>query len=277
MFCGYVESWADNELQIDNSNDSSYAALGMPLAQYVLETVIDPITDGRHRLIREASQRLQYPSRAVDPSTAARVDFSLHTLPKAARQLVELRKVFAEQIDMAALLRKREELYLTDDGWAGKEYTDRQKQKRLEEQKRLESEKERALADGSAHPMQYLAFAIQSHEEAQSSEASPVDSTGMLHYALNYSADLILELAKGVKRQREAEGDVKMEDGEAKALDEDGEEPALKKLRLQLLASAKRAPINMISNLPPDIVPERVREEIESHRTVRPRVEPSSS
>ena len=86
----------------------------------------------------------------------------------------------SEKEKYALCLRKRDELFLTDDDWAGKQYAEVQKQKRLEEQKRSEAEKERALADGSAHPMQYLRFAIQSHEEAQNSEASPVDSTGML-------------------------------------------------------------------------------------------------
>ncbi|KAI0086056.1 hypothetical protein BDY19DRAFT_895580 [Irpex rosettiformis] len=266
---------SDAELQIVDNRSST--TLGMPLAQYVQETVLDPITEGRHRLIREASERLWNPTKPVDPSVAERVDFSLHRLPKAARELVELRKVYAQQIDMAALLRKREELFLTDDDWAGKQFAEVQKQKRLEEQKRLEAEKERALADGSAHPMQYLRFAIQSHEEAQNSEASPVDSTGMLQYALNYSADLILELAKGVKQENEAGADVKMENGDTATSDENIEEPTLKKLRLQLLASAKRASIDLISDLPPELVPERLREEIESHRNVQSRTEPSTN
>ena len=272
VFYGTVDLRLNQGMQIVKGGSSS--TLGMPLAQHVEETVIDSITEGRHRLIREASERLRDPTKPVNAETAARVDFSLHTLPQVARQLVELRKVYAQQIDMAALLRKRDELFLTDDDWAGKQYAEVQKQKRLEEQKRSEAEKERALADGSAHPMQYLRFAIQSHEEAQNSEASPVDSTGMLQYALNYSADLILQLAKGKKRERDE--DVKMEGADSHIANEDTEEPVLKKLRLQLLASAKRAPIDLISDLPPELVPERLREEIESHRNVQSRVESSS-
>ncbi|KAI0701303.1 hypothetical protein BC835DRAFT_1323237 [Cytidiella melzeri] len=234
--------------------DDSYPALGMPLAKYVQETLIDPITEGRHRLIREASERLQDPTKPIDMSTSSRVDFSLNTLPQVARQLAELRKILAQQLDMAALLYKPDELFLADNDWAGKKFAEVQKQKLIEERKRLEEEKERALADGSAHPMQYLAFAIQSHEEAQNSEASLPDSMGMLQYALNYSADIIVEMASAIKSE-DADGDVKMEDVASK----ETEDPALKRLRMQLLALAKRAPLDKISRLPAELVPEPIR------------------
>lgn len=238
----------------------------MPLRQYVEEAVIDPITDGRHRLLRDASKRLHDPSADVDPAISAHVDFSLNVLPNAARQLVELRKISTHQLDMAALLHKPEELFLADSDWAGKKYAEEQKKQRMEERKRLEAQKEQALADGSAHPMQYLAFAIQSHEEAQSTEGPQPDTPAMLQYALNHSADLILKTAQTLQDAKSAVGDVKMED--AKSDGQEAEDPALKKLRLELLALAKRAPLDKLSRLPADLVPEPIRHMVPIvHRT----------
>lgn len=229
----------------------------MPLAQYVEETVLDDITDGRHRLLREVSNRLHGSTRNIDPSTSDHIDFSLKDLPRAARDLVELRKVLAQQLDMAALLRKPEELFLVDHDWAGKRFADEHKKKLLEERKRLEAEKEKALEDGSAHPMQYLAFAIQSHEEAQSIEGPQGDTPAMLQYALDHSAGLILEMAQAVHNRVEAQSDVEMAD--ATGQDQESEDPSSKKLRLELLALAKRAPLDKISALPADLVPEPIR------------------
>lgn len=239
------------------SEDCLYSALGMSLARYVEEKVIDPITDGRHRLLREASNRLRDPTRIIDASTSAHIDFSLTVLPRAAREVVELRKLFTHQLDMAALLRKPDELFLVDNDWAGKTFAEEHKRKLLEERKRLEAEKERALADGSAHPMQYLAFAIQSHEEAQNIEGPQGDTPAMLQYALDNSADLILAMAKAAQTEKNSDGDMKVED--ASASGEEGEDPALKRLRLELLALAKRAPLDKISRLPADLVPEPIR------------------
>ncbi|KAI0338767.1 hypothetical protein BDW22DRAFT_1362481 [Trametopsis cervina] len=237
--------------------DSGYQALGMPLSQYVEENVIDPLTDGRHRLLRDTAKLLHNFKLPVDPSTSARVNDSLHALPQVARQLVELRKIQLEQLDMAALLYQPDELFLADNDWAGKRFAEEQKQKRIEDRKRLEAEKERALADGSAHPMQYLAFAIESHEEAQNIEGPQQDTPGMLQYALNHSADLIVRMAQNIKKEEQSDGDVKMEDAEQDK--KDIEDSALKDLRMQLLALAKRAPLDKISRLPPELVPETIR------------------
>ena len=43
------------------------------------------------------------------------------------------------------------------------------------------------------------------------------------------------------------------------AAGEEGEDPVLKKLRLNLLALAKRAPLDQIMKLPPELVPAHLR------------------
>ena len=225
----------------------------MPLAQYVEENVIDPLTDNRHRLLREVSKYLHSSSAPIDPTLSAQLENSLHTLPESARSLVELRKIYTHSLDMAALIRNADELFEADKEWAGRAYIDELKKQQEEEQKRVEAEHERALAESSnANAMQYLAFAIKSHEQAQAVGAfSQAETADVLQHALEYSGELVVKLANRGKQ----DGDVKME-GSA---DEDAEDPLVRKLRLNLLSLAKRAPLDKLSRLPSNLVPEAIR------------------
>lgn len=211
------------------------------------------MTEGRHRLIREASKHIRDPRIPVDPATAYQTDFSLRVLPDAAKQLVELRKIHAHPLDMAALIRSPNELFKADSEWAGKTYVEEQQRKRDEARRAAEQEQERALAADGANAMDVLAFAIQSHEQAQSSPP-PSESAEMLSYALDYAATTIQRIAtEGLPRPEvEADGDVKMEDA-------DGENPTLHNLRMNLLSLAKRAPLDKLSRLPAELVPEAIR------------------
>lgn len=231
----------------------TYDALGMPLARYIEEQVIDPLTDGRHRLLRETSKRLYDAHAAIDPSTSEQVDRALHVLPQSARQLVELRKIQMHPLDMAALIHHADELFKADEEWAGKAYVDAQRRKREEEQMRVEAEHEHGLADGSnGTAMQYLAFAVKEHEQAQAVSAPlAAESAEMLRHALEFSADLITKLAN----QRKVDAEIKTEAEEGDGM----EDPLLRKLRLNLLSLAKRAPLDKISRLPSDLVPEAIR------------------
>jgi bromodomain-containing protein 7 len=235
----------------------TYEALGMPLARYVEETVIDPLTDGRHCLVREASKRLVDPHTPIDVSTASQVDRSLYVLPHSARALVELRKIYTHLLDMAALIREKDELFKADEVWAGRAHLEEQARLREEEQRHAEAEHERALGDGagSSSAMQYLAFAIKSHEQAQAAVgALQTESAETLRHALDFSADLIVQLAN--RAGAPPEEDVKSE-GDADG--EKTEDPLVRQLRLNLLSLAKRAPLDKISRLPSDLVPESIR------------------
>lgn len=222
------------------ATSSHYSALGRPLAQYVAETVIDPLTDGRHRLLRETSLRLAGLDIPISPSTSAQVDRSLHLLPQSARHLVELREIYTHSLDMTALIHASDELFKADEEWAGRAYIEDQQRKREEEQQRAEAE------EASANAMQYLAFAVKSHEQAQAAGVAAQETRGVLQHALEVSADLIVQLAN---TRREATMEV---DGE-------GEDPLMRKLRLNLLSLAKRAPLDKISRLPSDLVPKAIR------------------
>lgn len=241
----------------DNTASPGEGSLGMPLAQYVAETVIDPLTNGRHRLLRETSLRLAGFDTPISPFTASQVERSLHLLPESARLLVELREIYTHSLDMTALIHQSDELFKADEEWAGRAYIEEQQKKREEEQKRAEA------AEASGNAMQYLAFAIKSHEQAQAAGAAAQETRDVLRHALEVSADLIVQLAN---KRKEDEG-MKMEvDDEGGA----GEDPLMRKLRLNLLSLAKRAPLDKISRLPSDLVPKAIRH-------IVPTIEPASS
>lgn len=95
--------------------------LGMPLADWVAEHVVDPLTDGRHRLLRDTAVHLtSYHSdtTAVDPL----VDRSLRLLPQANQDLATLQGMSGQLLDMASLIKKPDELFVADDVWAGASY-----------------------------------------------------------------------------------------------------------------------------------------------------------
>lgn len=249
----------------------------MPLAQWVEQAVVDPLTEGRHRLLRETTLRLTsgspHDSPFPDPRISTQLDLSLHTYPLLASHLALLKHLPSQKLDMAALIRKPEELFVADESWSGAKYME-------EERKRIEKEKEAALvASPEKGAADYLAFAIQSHREAEH-PSSMYESREVLEYALGHSADEIAEMARK-KSERESSAPPKTDLGPQQTngdsddrmnVDEDEpkiplglkpiqdeEDATLKRLRLNLLALAKRAPLDSIARIPVDLVPEHIR------------------
>ncbi|KAI8977731.1 hypothetical protein BD414DRAFT_524360 [Trametes punicea] len=298
----------------------SYGELGMPVAKWVEENIVNPLTDGRHAVLREAARILKelpptpppeptllpmsIPTPSVSPLDPIRhqIDLSLHTYPAAAKVLATLQSILRSQIDLPALIRAPDELFRAEDVWAGREY--REKKRR---------EMEEALArDPEKNAAAYLQWAIAEHREAEAGGAARtgagVDTSGvgpgdgavvedeeMLAYALGYAADEISRLARREKGELKAgdtrhagkeasagvEGDVVMKteedaveaaarplsevtsttasDGEQGLNADEREDPELRRLRLNLLALAKRAPLDQIMKLPPELVPAHLR------------------
>jgi len=82
----------------------------------------------------------------------------------------------------------------------------------------------------------------------------------MLKYVMNHAADAIVAL----DARREA-GDLKLKPqvdvkGNEEETAEGIEDAGLRALRLNLLALAKRAPLDKIQRLPADLVPEHIRQ-----------------
>ncbi|RDX56462.1 hypothetical protein OH76DRAFT_389097 [Lentinus brumalis] len=291
-----------------NGEPPTYGALGMPVAQWVEQNMIDPLTGGRHGVLRDAARILNSlpptpphsppsSSRPPSPTSAirAQIDRSLHDYPAAARALATLRAIQAAKIDLPALIRAPDELFHAEDVWAGRAYRDKRKR-----------EMDEALArDPEKNAAAYLQWAIAEHREAEAGASAAsaavtgagtkgpgvVEDAGMLAYALQVAADDIARLARegvgggepmvdrkdeGEEEEEEeeagetapdADGDVAMKtEGESSAApapsgvtEDDKEDPVLKKLRLNLLALAKRAPLDQIMKLPPELIPAHLR------------------
>ncbi|KAM5545551.1 hypothetical protein V8D89_000589 [Ganoderma adspersum] len=299
-----------------NGEPPTYGELGMPVAQWVEENVLDPLTDGRHRVLRDTARVLNNlpltpphtpPSPSLGlPSTTpvsptseinirCQIELSLYAYPAASRALETLRAIHADKIDLRALINTPDELFHAEDVWAGREY--REKRKR---------EMDEALArDPEKNAAAYLQWAIAEHREAEASTGSGVgaahtgvvEDAAMLAYALEAAADEIGRLAGGGgaaiaggggAEGKSEEGDRALAAGQASGADADGdvvmktededggtappanngpssgpqveaEDPMMKKLRLNLLALAKRAPLDQIMKLPPELVPAHLR------------------
>ena len=279
--------------------------------------MLDPLTGGRHRVLRDAARVLNdlpltppdtppSPSFALPDATSisptsdinirCQIELSLYAYPAASHALETLRAIHADKIDLPALINTPDELFHAEDVWAGREY--REKRKR---------EMDEALArDPQKNAAAYLQWAIAEHREAEAStgtgssaasvgaaDTGVVEDAAMLAYALEAAADEIARFAGGhgaaiagggaAEGNRMAEGQASGADADGdvvmKSEDEDGdgdaappasngaasepqgeaEDPIMKKLRLNLLALAKRAPLDQIMKLPPELVPAHLR------------------
>jgi bromodomain-containing protein 7/9 len=235
----------------------------MPLAQYVHDVIIDPITEGLHNVLRTTAQHLTAPTSTPPLSTpmTTQIDLSLHTYPQLWHTLNELKQLTSDSIDMAALIRLPAELFLSENEWAGARWKE-------EAAKKAEEERARSMGlwqvDGQG-ASEYLAFAIKSHQEAQAqgiengTSGYVKEEPEMLQYVMDHAAKAIIAL--DARRQA---GDLKLKpplDDENSTEDttQAVEDAGLRELRLNLLALAKRAPLDKIQRLPVDLVPEHIR------------------
>lgn len=233
----------------------------MPLAKWVEKNLVDTLTEGRHTLLGKTADALARPYQVKHPSTqefkpherpesefpsvadpaaiAHQVSLSLYTYPFVSTTLSALRQISTHNIDMGALIRAPEELFASEEAWAGKEW----KRRRIEKLG-LEGLSGKGVEDGMAY-----------------------EGPDMLMHVLDHTASVILEH----DRKRREGGDItaeilqehqyKLEEvppPNGSSLTQD-ESPELLNLRLNLLALAKRAPLDTIARLPADLVPAHIR------------------
>ncbi|GBE85979.1 hypothetical protein SCP_0805030 [Sparassis crispa] len=247
----YVRSLAEFVSQADASNDvgepPTYQALGAPLAHWVEHILVDALTSGRHRILCDAARRMQDPRYSVDTSTVAQLDLSQNVYPHAAQQLSTLVEVARRPIDMAALIQAPDELFLAEDEWAGAKF--------MEDQRRvLEEARERALAEApDKSAAEYLKFAVDAHRDVEAVASAVQEGPELLQHVLNYAADAIIDI------NGRGQTDVGKERIERSEDCKGEQERSMRKLRLNLLALAKRAPLDQITKLPSDLVPEYLR------------------
>ncbi|KAF9002197.1 hypothetical protein BDQ17DRAFT_1426149 [Cyathus striatus] len=363
----YIRSLA--EFTYDPRREYDSYSLGMPLARWVEKNVVDPLTDGRHSLLRETALALSRLKLTTPPSTSTLLQIkqehsnslvidqllkSLHIYPAASLALNVLLQIKTHKIDMAALIKRPEELFVSEEEWAGKGIKEKRKRKRepseeaVDRKKMKESEsrndgevKVEEIEGGvsgesavdqvplvAAQPETQNALAQEEEEEEEEEKktaleteesektwmdasltqsASPavgceLEGPEELSEVLDYVAGVIMELDRRIRSGRRvgvgedavmvgatlpkedthtkatAGGSSQVSSETSQTTSEPQpqseahlngtaaiptgspvEDPTLRNLRLNLLALAKRAPLDTIARLPEDLVPEHIR------------------
>jgi bromodomain-containing protein 7 len=248
----------------------------MPLAKWVEVNIVDPLTQGRHSLIRETALELaRLPDDAVssskptvssgpgqspplhlsnlptDPRAGTiptQILASLHFFPPLLLALSSLAHIKMQKIDMGSLIKTPNELFVSEEEWFGKGI----KERKAKAKGAVEgNEEEKMNVDESATTAAGVGVdnlkAVKEEEDAPKPRATEYEMEGPeeLSEVLDYVAGVIVELDK---RTRVNENGVK-----------ESEDALTRNLRLNLLALAKRAPLDTIARLPMDLVPEHIR------------------
>ena len=250
----------------------------MSLPKWVEVNIVDPLTQGRHSLIRETALELarltngaassttteSSPSSSsvpkvpphlsklpTDPRTGTiptQILASLHFYPYLLLALSSLVHVRMQKIDMGSLIKTPDELFVSEEEWVGKAIKERKAKARMDAEEGVKGDgvKTEGTEDDSKSPK---AVKQEEEEAAPKPRVTEYEAEGPeeLSEVLDYAAGVIVELDK---RNREVKG----------STDSSGSEDALtRNLRLNLLALAKRAPLDTIARLPMDLVPEHIR------------------
>ncbi|KAF7760715.1 hypothetical protein Agabi119p4_10124 [Agaricus bisporus var. burnettii] len=240
--------------------------LGMSLVNYV-QNIVDELTEGRHSLLRETAEHLQLlslnPLTKVETNSvvADQTAASLHLVPQASIALQALLQIKLQKIDMSALINKPEELFLSEEEWAGKSL--RVKRKEMEEKANVSVRKRaKASVDGDAMTLEENDEKQADRETCSNNGAFELEGPEELAGVLEYVANLIVVLNQRVSGITVGPHVVQAsseEHSDAITKLATPEDPTLRNLRLNLLALAKRAPLDMIARLPLELVPEHIR------------------
>jgi bromodomain-containing protein 7/9 len=204
-------------------------ALGVPLAEYVHQNIVNPMTDNLHEVVYQTSSLLSSTSISTPPSIpssiASQVDRSLKSYP----MLTDLLRISNSQIDMASLIKRPDEIYESENEWVGREYV--------------------ANAANAAGGDDVMNGEKKANAAVGLNGKIEFDSPEVLKHVLDYTAETIDVLNQRIRDL----GDVKMKQ------EGDEEDPVVRKLRLNLLALTKRAPLDKIALLPKELVPVHIR------------------
>ncbi|KAF8151531.1 hypothetical protein B0H34DRAFT_132874 [Crassisporium funariophilum] len=256
------------------------------LAKWVEDHIVDPLTEDRHSLLRETARQLVLQRNCkphftgIDGTVASQVVASLHVYPAALVALSALLHIRMHKIDMGSLIKTPDELFLSEEEWAGKGLKEKRRNKRakLEEDAMEVEEPEQTWAGVDASVVKRLSdYELEGPEE--------------LSEVLQHVAGVILELDRRNRAEKitpringtstlegaslltttTTESTITVPATEKPPSDSESvqvalqpsstasEDPVVRNLRLNLLALAKRAPLDTIARLPKDLVPEHIR------------------
>ena len=247
--------------------------LALPLAKWVEHNVVGALTEGHHDLIRETALLLQDRAHVSDTHPmhkmiAKQINASLDIYPKAMIALSALLQIQLHKIDMGALIKTPEELFLSEVEWVGKDI----KERRAKEGISVHSNAQDAMeVEEPERTWVGLDASMTNGKHDGASDDYEIESPEELNEVLDYVAGVILELNQRLvnadikSRKVKSSAAVKKElvdtlncDTESKR--DATEDLVLRNLRLNLLALAKRAPLDTIACLPKDLVPEHIRQ-----------------
>lgn len=252
----------------------------MSLSGYV-QSIVDQLTEGRHSILRETAEQLYLQSHdplgqpdAKSP-LAIQTATSLHLAPSATIALQALLQIRLQKIDMSALINLPEELFLSEDEWAGKGLKEKRKAMREKADELARKRVKTAVEDTDAMEVEEDSdMEADTNGTSQSKATNPpvieMEGPEELAEVLDYVAGLIAELNRrvsdtgcsastregtGVKPDPSTNTPTNGTNGTTTA----EEDSILRNLRLNLLALAKRAPLDTIARLPLELVPEHIR------------------
>jgi len=272
------------------STSEECGTLGVSLPRWIVDNIIDPLTDGRHSLLRETASELfrqkgHKPPSHSDPrkgTVATQVAASVHMYPTTLIALSSLLHIRLNKIDMGSLLKNPDELFLSEEEWAGKGFKERRNQRASKV--KCESGTPRTADEPDAmeveEPEQTWASVDAGLSRTVEGAASrlneyEVEGPEELGEVLEYVANVISELDRRMRAQKDlvagrngsTHDETASEEGETAFLTKSErdpqsiptEEPTIRNLRLNLLALTKRAPLDTIARLPEDLVPPHIR------------------
>lgn len=218
---------------LQDSDGLDDTTLGSPLLKWVENNVIDPLTGNRHSLLRETARQL---STSISPHSAqehksndpvsSQISRSLHVYPKVYGIIQLLLQLRTHTIDMGSLIRAPDEIYQSEKEWFGN------------------------LASGEQVKKE---DSMEVDTQASPNTSTTIGTMEQLDRVFSYVGNAITAL----DRQRRAQNSV-VEATQMK-VDDTEEDPVLRNIRLNLLALAKRAPLDTVALLPRDLIPEQIR------------------
>ncbi|KAJ7060444.1 hypothetical protein C8F01DRAFT_1058537 [Mycena amicta] len=203
----------DEDVKMEDVTKPQVFPLGCSLASWVEQTIVGPLTEGRHQLLNRVVQELSIPKREngtdmkieaidIDDKIPAQIALACDVRPVAFTGLKLIQQVLTHKLDMAALLYAPTEVAQSEAEWAGA-----------------------AIGVGVG-----------------------AGSTAQTKAVLDHTANLLERLqTPSVKDEPPHEGGG------------GGESKTLRNLRLNLLALVRRAPVDTIAMLPPELVREDLR------------------
>ncbi|KAG6853152.1 hypothetical protein C0991_006482 [Blastosporella zonata] len=237
--------------------------LGMSVIAQVEQEIIDPLTDGRHFLLRETAIEL---ARQTSPSSSPsgllhhpplseQVKNSLQVYPSAASALVVLMQIESHKIDMGSLIKSPEELFQSEEEWAGKLFRERRKAGKSATTKVEETED--IIGAETEEPEKTWMDVDASSKNLNGEDVDhELEGPEELREVMDYVTGVIIDLDRKIK---EGVTTTTPEIKDENAGNTGAEDAVVRNLRLNLLALAKRAPLDTIARLPKDLVPAHIR------------------